>query len=557
MYKQKQKLFTMKKFNLFTLLLLAIGFGFTACDEDEGTEPDAGVTITGIPATAEIENLGTLPTVTATLAAPDGLASFSITKNGAAYGDEVTFDGETTETVDFEYTAEEADADKNIVFVFTATDVDGDEESVTHVLSVGEAEFFANEVLSGLIEEDITLTNDRIWELAGRVIVTADVTMTIEPGTIIKGRQGDAASASVLIIARDGNIEANGTAENPIVFTSILDGITVGQFESTLDLKTQQGLWGGVLILGNAPISADAAEKQIEGVPVSVTEGLYGGSEPEDNSGNFEYVSIRYTGAELGPGNELQGLTLGGVGSGTVINHVESINSSDDGIEIFGGTVNVTNFIVWASDDDGYDTDQGWTGTVDNFVYIGADQANGYAWDGDHAMELDGSEGDDGDQDLIGNFANGSLRGLTSSDYADLRDGAKYSLRDLYFFDFATGSDIELDADGSVDPDDSDARLSDDIRVSSNYAGGIVEFVGLEFSSSDAMSVIFKDRLNAALGAAITGNPSEADLIAQIAANNSEFADNNSNAVASPTVGADVTVFDWSYTALQGQLDVF
>ncbi len=139
MYKQKQKLFTMKKFNLFTLLLLAIGFGFTACDEDDTTAPDAGVTITGIPPVAEIENLGTLGPVTATLTAPDGLASFSITKDGAAYGDEVTFDGETSETVEFTYTAVEADADQNIVFVFTATDEDGDEATVTHVLSVGEA----------------------------------------------------------------------------------------------------------------------------------------------------------------------------------------------------------------------------------------------------------------------------------------------------------------------------------------------------------------------------------------------------------------------------------
>jgi hypothetical protein len=546
----------MKKFKLFTLLLLAIGFGFTSCDEDT-TEPDAGVTITGIPATASIDNLGTLPTVTATLTAPDGLASLSITKDGAAFGDNVTFAGETTTTVDFTYTATEADADKNLVFVFTATDTDGDTESVTHVLSVGEAEFFANEVLSGLIEDDITLTSDRVWELAGRVIVTADVTMTIEPGTIIKGRQGDAASASVLIIARNGNIQANGTADAPIVFTSVLDGIAVGEFESTLDLKTQQGLWGGVLILGNAPISADADEVQIEGIPVSITEGLYGGSDATDNSGSFQYVSIRYTGAELGPGNELQGLTLGGVGSGTVINHVESINSSDDGIEIFGGTVKITNFIVWASDDDGYDTDQGWTGTVDNFVYVGADQSNGYAWDGDHGMELDGSEGDDAGQDLIGNFVNGSLRGLTSSDYADLRDGAKYSLNNLYFFDFAAGSDIELDADGSVNPDNSDARLSDDIRISTNYANGSIEFVGLEFNSSDAFSIIFKDRLNAALGAAIDGNPSEADLLMQISANNAKFAENNLRDVTTATKGADVTVLGWSYTALQGQLDVF
>jgi hypothetical protein len=533
----------MKKINLLAMLALVSGFLFTACEDDP--EPNNLVTIEGIPATAEIENLGTVGPVNATITAEDGLASVSVTKDGETFLEPEFEANATSLSLEFSYTAEEADADQNIVFEFTATDTDGDTETFTHVLSVGEAEFFPNEVLSGLIEENLTLTNDRIWELAGRVIVTAGNTLTIEPGTIIKGRPGDAAAASVLIIARDADIQANGTAEAPIVFTSSGDEIGVGEFESSLDLTTQRGLWGGVLILGNAPISAEAPEAQIEGIPVTVTEGLYGGDNAEDNSGVFEYVSIRYTGAELGPGNELQGLTLGGVGSGTTINHVESINSSDDGMEVFGGTVNISNFIVWACDDDGYDTDQGWSGTIDNFVYIGADQANGYGWDGDHAMELDGSEGDDGSTNLVGKFINGSLRGLSSSDYADLRDGAKYDIQNTYFFDFPAGSDIEIDAGD----DDNDPRGSD------NYANDITKFIGLEFNTTNVIGDIFVDQLDPAAAAA-ANDRTEAEFAAQITESNNNFISNNS-VVSEPTVGADVSVLLWSYTAAQGQLDSF
>lgn len=536
----------MKKFAKYAMFLSALAVGFTACDDDT-TDPDAGVTLEGIPATAEIENLATLGPVTATITAEDGLASFTITKDGDAFLDSTFVDQPTTANVDFAYTATEADEDKNVVFEFTATDADGDVATATHVLSVGAAEFFPNEVLSGLIESDLTLTNDRIWELTGRVIVTSGNELTIEEGTIIKGRPGDAAAASVLIIARGATIQANGTADNPIVFTSTADDIAVGEFESTLDLKTQRGLWGGVLVLGNAPISAENSEVQIEGIPESVEQGLYGGSDPADNSGSITYVSIRFTGAELGPGNELQGLTLGGVGSGTTISHVESINSSDDGIEIFGGTVNISNFIVWAQDDDGFDTDQGWSGTIDNFVYIGADETDGYAWDGDHGLELDGSEGDDGNVDLVGKFRNGSLRGLTSSDFADLRDGAKYDIQNTYFFDFAVGSDIEIDAGD----DDDDPRGSD------NYANDITKFIGLEFNTTDAIGVIFADKLDAAAAAANPANTrSENEFATQIGANETAFATNNSVATTA-TVGADVSVLAWSYAAVQGQLASF
>lgn len=378
----------MKKFNLFTLLLLAIGFGFTACDNDDNGDdvtPDQGVTITGIPPVAEIENLGTLPAVTATLTAPDGLASFSITKDGAAFGDEVTFDGETTETVEFTYTAVEADADQNIVFVFTATDEDGDEATVTHVLSVGEAPEVPSEiVVTDNISGDVTWSKATTYILGGRITVLPDATLTIEPGTVIKGQAGAGANSTVLLVARGGILIADGTAEEPIIFTSVADEIVSGQINSPNLDPDVNGLWGGLIVLGSAPIAASDTEIQIEGIPTEDENGLYGGTNAADSSGVIRYVSVRHGGTLIGSGNEINGITFGGVGSGTIVENVEVVANQDDGIEWFGGDVDVTNALIWNAGDDGLDSDQDWNGTCENFIIVSPQGS---------AFELDGPEG--------------------------------------------------------------------------------------------------------------------------------------------------------------------
>jgi len=446
------------------------------------------------------------------------------------------------------------DPDPDPVDSFTVTSLDE-----TREVDGQEVEFKQNRI-TGIINRDLTLTNDVAWILNGRVIVESGVTLTINPGTIIKGENGQGALASVLLIARGAEIQANGTAASPIVFTSILDNVNVGEFESTLnvDVSGELGLWGGVLILGNAPIFADAAEVQIEGIPSSVTEGLYGGTDAADNSGSFTYVSIRFTGQQLGPGNELQGLTLGGVGSGTTVSHVESINSADDGVEIFGGSVNISNFIVLNPEDDGFDTDQGWSGTATNIVYIGAiGEANGGTYDSDHGFELDGPEGDTGGTDQIGKFRNATIWGRSASDFADLRDGATYDIQDSYFFGFKAGVDLELDADGSVDPNDSESQLSDNATISDNYAGGSVILMGNEFNENDNTGAVsFTDEtkiLNDKLDASIA---SVAEKAAQVT-NNEDVkfpADNDIVSTKSAGVGADVSVLSWSYTAVLGLL---
>src|SRR5690606_32916015 len=175
------------------------------------------------------------------------------------------------------------------------------------------------------ISSNTKWTNDKVYVLGGRITVTAGATLTIEPGTVIKGEAGTGANATCLLVARDAKLMAEGTADLPIIFTSVADEITPqdiqnGNFASpNLDPADNNGLWGGLIILGRAKISASAAEVQIEGIPTSDQNGLYGGDNDGDNSGVIKYISIRHGGANIGNGNEINGLTLGGVGSGTLI----------------------------------------------------------------------------------------------------------------------------------------------------------------------------------------------------------------------------------------------
>jgi len=251
-----------------------------------------------------------------------------------------------------------------------------------------------NRIVNTSIKTNTTWYSDTVYQLGGRIAVENGATLTIQAGTVIKGEAGTGANATALLIARGGKLIAEGTVSKPIIFTSIADEITPelieqGVFTSPNLDPTVNGLWGGVIILGEAKISAsnttgDVSSVQIEGIPTSDQNGLYGGTNDLDNSGIIRYVSIRHGGANIGSGNEINGLTLGGVGSGTIVENVEVVGNQDDAIECFGGKVNLTNVVSWNAGDDGFDTDQSWGGTLDNFVIISP--AN-------HMFELDGPEG--------------------------------------------------------------------------------------------------------------------------------------------------------------------
>lgn len=241
-----------------------------------------------------------------------------------------------------------------------------------------------------VITANTTWTADEVHELNGRIVVAAGATLTIEPGTVIKAAPGTEANASALVIAKGGKIDAQGTAQLPIIFTAKADAITpadvaAGNLKGSLT-STDNGYWGGLIVLGDAPVSVKGNQisAQIEGIPATDANGSYGGNNVSDNSGVIKYVSVRHGGVNIGANNEINGITFGGVGNGTVVENIEIVGNQDDGIEFFGGSVNVKNAVVWNNGDDGMDTDQDWTGTVDNFYVITS---------AGHAFELDGPEG--------------------------------------------------------------------------------------------------------------------------------------------------------------------
>lgn len=299
--------------------------------------------------------------------------------------------------------------------------------------------------------EDVIVVSDNIttstvWEtgktyvLAGRIAVTNGANLTIQPGVVVKGEMGEGANASALIIARGATINAVGEPNLPIIFTSIGDEISpeqvaTGNFSSPNLSSTTSGLWGGLIVLGNARISASAETVGIEGIPASDPNGLYGGTNDSESSGTLKYISIRYSGTDIGEGNEIQGLTLGGVGSGTTIEHIEIVGSADDGIEWFGGKVNVSNVVVWNCGDDGIDTDQSWTGTLDNFAVIGASG---------HAFELDGPEGsaDYGPHTIKNGFIRMSTPNITTQELINTDANSNVILQNLYFTNLVNGQII-------------------------------------------------------------------------------------------------------------------
>jgi hypothetical protein len=291
--------------------------------------------------------------------------------------------------------------------------------------------------LPSRITKSITLPKipGLLYQLTGRVDVgndlgatpvagEASVTLTVAPGVIVFG----GTPVSWIAVNRGNKINAVGTATAPIIFTSrdnVLGFNTGDNFS---------GQWGGVVLLGRAPITDCAAplatpgtvacERQTEG---AVDPALYGGATPTDNSGKLSFVQIRYSGAVLSANSELQSLTTGGTGSGTQIDHIMSYNSSDDAAEFFGGVVNMKYFVAVGAEDDNLDTD---TGVKANFQYVIAVQRPGI---GDAMIEADSDNALDGNiprqNTKLANFT--FIQNSTNgSDLATmlLRGGTDYSM---------------------------------------------------------------------------------------------------------------------------------
>mgnify|MGYP003340081395 CR=1 FL=1 len=204
-----------------------------------------------------------------------------------------------------------------------------------------------------------------------RSYVLPGATLTIQAGTVIKSA---ALPHSTLCVCRGAQIIANGTATQPIVFTSTADDLVTYRQNANTE-------WGGLLICGDAYISenqvltntpAPSASNyaDMEGLAPSITTlNDYGGGNDNDDSGSLSYCSFRYGGFSIAPGVEVNGLSLGGLGRNTEVHHVESLNALDDGIENWGGTVNFKYLSIWNAGDDSFDLDQGWRGKA-QFVLL-------------------------------------------------------------------------------------------------------------------------------------------------------------------------------------------
>ncbi len=304
-----------------------------------------------------------------------------------------------------------------------------------------------------------TWTADNLYKLTKQIYVLPGATLTIEAGTVIASDTGVGGS---LAVARGAKIFVNGTKDNPVIMTSTDDVATWepdASHPSGGDPKTgtwREGAneWGNLTIMGKGLISAShfgglqvgdntkdpsgLNEKQMEGL-TDPNNSLYGGKDDNDDSGSISYLSIRYGGKVIGLGNELNGLSLGGIGRETDIHHVEIMNNVDDGIEIWGGKVNVKYASIWNVGDDSFDVDQGWRGKA-QFLFI----VQGYSVDaaqgsgvGDNCFEIDGAEDSDAQPVTTSVIYNATVIGnpIDGDHGTAWRDNARVQYRNCIFMD--------------------------------------------------------------------------------------------------------------------------
>lgn len=292
------------------------------------------------------------------------------------------------------------------------------------------------------ITGNVTWSANKIYLLKKYVYIDSLATLTIEPGTIIKGEKNDAANTKgALIVKRGGKLIADGTVDKPIVFTSNKE-----------KGMRNVGDWGGIWICGSAPTNAG------NDVPGEADLGVYyGGNNPNDNSGILRYVRIEFGGIALQPNKEINGLTLAGVGSGTIIENVQVSYGGDDGFEWFGGTVNAKKLISYKNVDDDFDMDNGFQGKVQYALAIR--DAN--------IADVSSSNGFEVDNDGNGNtaqpftkaiFSNVTLIGPHMNDNstydvnfkraAHLRKSSKISIYNSVFAGFPIG--ILIDGDNTA-----------------------------------------------------------------------------------------------------------
>lgn len=329
-------------------------------------------------------------------------------------------------------------------------------------------------IVNSDITTSTTWTSNNVYQITQQVYVAPGASLTIQAGTVVASNGGS------LCVSRGAQIFVQGTERNPVIMTSQADRATwTGGDPKTGTWRAACNEWGNLTICGRGYISENQNPNTNTPTPnpsnYATMEGLvaafpgdtrlyYGGGDDNDDSGDIKYLSIRYGGLVIGLNNELNGLSLGGVGRNTDIDFVEIMNNVDDGIEIWGGTVNLKHFSIWNIGDDAFDVDQGWRGRAQfGLVVMGysVPAAQGSGW-GDNSFEMDGAEQSDYQPvttstvynvTVIGAPTTPVTGGLGGSDHAlAFRDNARVQFRNCIFMD--TGERLvsfdNVDGDGGA-----------------------------------------------------------------------------------------------------------
>ncbi|MEN8966689.1 MAG: multidrug transporter [Polaribacter sp.] len=327
--------------------------------------------------------------------------------------------------------------------------------------------------LSGSITSDLTLDSTNEYKLTGPTVIEDGVTLTIPAGMVIEAA---ATGADVyLAVAQGGKIIAEGTSSQPIIFTS--------------DANTPNaGDWGGLILLGKAPVNSITGNATATSEIGNLS---YGGSEADDNSGILRYVRVEYSGGKASGQSENNGFSFYGVGSGTVVEYIQMFEGSDDGVEFFGGTVNVSYLSVVNSQDDSIDWTEGYTGTItDAYVKHGVSH--------DKGIEADGYNTDVGNNSNPLYFSKPTVTNLTivglgsgtGNEAIRLRAGTQGIFTNVKLEGFAEGFD--LDGDQGDNPTGAGV-LSGDLNVNSvifsDVTVNLKNDTGETFTEADFLTV--------------------------------------------------------------------
>lgn len=369
------------KARLFAILLVVgLASVIASCSKEESIGPPPTLTLS---ATTGSGLVGAQVATNVSINAPEGAKMLTILKNGAP-SQTVSFNNEKTATYEFKYTIEQLPAGTVVNFTFQVSDSRNQTSSIaTFAVTVSSVPPKEVVEVQGNITGNVTWTKDKIYLLKGFVRVGNDPTrdgqptatgvLTIQPGTLIIG---DRETKGTLIIQRGSRIIADGTATEPIIMTS-----------ERAPGQKEPGDWGGLVICGRARNNNPGGVGELEGQ----YGGFHGGTDDDDNSGILRFVRIEFAGIPINPNQEVNSLTLGSVGRGTVIERVMCSYGLDDAFEWFGGTVNSKYLIAYRGLDDDFDIDNGFSGTVQFGLSIRgatlADQSgsNGFEVDNDGA----------------------------------------------------------------------------------------------------------------------------------------------------------------------------